>query len=213
MNRVAASLAEQAYEALETQLVTLRWPPGAVVQEKELAEAVGIGRTPVREALQRLAGHGLLQIIPRKGLRVAPVQRSDLARIVEVRRVLERLLVVKAAERGDSEQRQGLDLLAAQFTRVGDRLDRYMQLDRTLDTLLGEAGGNPWVRDALAPLHAHCRRFWFLQRGRFDLPRTAELHAGLADSVARADGSGAIRALNGIIAILEDQLGALDVIH
>lgn len=205
-----ASLAEQAYDALETQLVTLAWPPGAAVQEQELAAAVGIGRTPVREAVQRLAGHGLLQIIPRKGLRVAPVQRSELARIIEVRRVLERLLVVKAAERADSEQRQSLALLAEQFTRVGNRLERFMQLDRALDHLLGEAAGNPWLVSALAPLHAHCRRLWFLQRERFDLPRAADLHAGLADAVAKPDGSGAIRALNGIIAVLEEQLGEVD---
>lgn len=218
MNTVAASqgtvasLADQAYDALETQLVTLAWPPGAAVQEQELAAAVGIGRTPVREAVQRLAAHGLLQIIPRKGLRVAPVQRSELARIVEVRRVLERLQVAKAVERADSQQQQGLALLAAQFTRVGDRLERYMQLDVALDNLLGEAAGNPWLVRGLAPLHAHCRRLWFLQRGRFDLPRAADLHAALANAVAQADGSGAIRALNGIIAVLEEQLGALDVI-
>jgi DNA-binding GntR family transcriptional regulator len=207
-----ANLAELAYTALEARLVTLHWPPGALLQEKDLAQAIGIGRTPVREAVQRLAGQGLLKILPRKGLLVAPVQRSELLQIIEVRRVLERLLVVKAAERASPQQRDTLAGLAAQFATVGEELDQYMRLDRALDAALGEACANPYLAAALAPLHAHCRRFWFLRRERLDLARAVALHAGLADAAARADGSGAIRALNGIIAVLEEQLGALDVI-
>jgi len=206
------SLAEQAYDALEARWVTLQLPPGSAVQEKDLAEGVGIGRTPVREAVQRLASHGLLQVLPRKGLVVAPLRRSELGQVLEARRVLERLLVVKAAERATSDQRQALALLATQFARGDIRLERFMHLDRLLDNLLAEACANRYVVSALAPLHAHCRRLWFLQREEMDLQRATELHAGLATAVADAEGSGAIRALNGIIAILEQQLGALDVI-
>jgi DNA-binding GntR family transcriptional regulator len=206
------TLAEQAYDALEAQLVSLRWKPGTAVQEKDLAEAVGIGRTPVREAVQKLAAHGLLQVMPRKGLVIAPLQRSELRQVIEVRRVLERLLVVKAADRASSDQRQALALLATQFSRGEIALERFMHLDRLLDKLLAEACENPYMVSALAPLHAHCRRLWILQREEMDLQQAAELHAGLANAVAGADGSGAIRALNGIIAVLETQVGALDVI-
>ena len=206
------TLAEQAYDALEAQLVSLRWKPGTAVQEKDLAEAVGIGRTPVREAVQKLAAHGLLQVMPRKGLVIAPLQRSELRQVIEVRRVLERLLVVKAGERASSDQRQALALLATQFSRGEIALERFMHLDRLLDKLLSEACENPYMVSALAPLHAHCRRLWFLQRERLDLSQAAQLHSALAQAVSGADGSGAIRALNGIIAVLEAQVGALDVI-
>lgn len=204
------SLAEQAYDALEERLVTLAWPPAAVLQERELVDAVGIGRTPVREAVQRLAGQGLLRIMPRKGLMVMPLQRSGLAQVIEARRVIERMLVVKAAERADRDQRESLRLLATQFGRAGDRLDRFMQLDRTLDALLGQACGNAWLVAALAPLHAHCRRLWYLRHADLDLAQAAEWHRELAEAVARGDGSGAIRVLNGIIAALEAQLGAIN---
>ena len=77
------SLAEQAYRLLEQQLVTLKLPPGELVTEKDLIDTAGVGRTPVREAVQRLSAEGLLQVLPRKGLMVTPLRRSDLASIIE----------------------------------------------------------------------------------------------------------------------------------
>ena len=143
---------------------------------------------------------------------VSPVSRSELNQIVEARRVLERLLVVKALERADSDQRQALETLAAHLEQAGEDAGSYLRLDRRLDELLESACGNPYLVQALAPLHVHCRRLWSLQHGQLDLPRSARLHAGLARSVARGDSSGAIRSLNGIIAVLEELLGGLDAI-
>ena len=82
------SLAEQAYRLLEEQLVTLKLAPGELISEKDLMDRAGIGRTPVREAIQRLSVEGLLQVIPRKGLMITPLRRSDLSQIIEARRVL-----------------------------------------------------------------------------------------------------------------------------
>ncbi|MDX1380572.1 MAG: GntR family transcriptional regulator, partial [Xanthomonadales bacterium] len=92
----AARLSEQAYAALEQRLVTLDLPPGMLVTERDLVELTGIGRTPVREAVLRLADEGLLQVLPRKGLQVAPVSRRQLARVLELRRAVERLVVTAA---------------------------------------------------------------------------------------------------------------------
>ena len=173
---------------------------------------IGIGRTPVREAIQKLAAHGLLKVMPRKGLMVSPVLRSELIQIVEARRVLERFLVVKALERADSDQRKALETLAAHLERAEGDPGSYLRLDRRLDELLESACGNQFLVQALSPLQVHCRRLWSLQHGKLDLPRSARLHAGLARSVALGDASGAIRSLNGIIAILEELLGGLDAI-
>jgi DNA-binding GntR family transcriptional regulator len=183
-----------------------------MVLERDLAETIGIGRTPVREAVQKLAGHGMLKILPRKGLMVAPVLRSELRQIIEARRVLERLLVVKAAERAGPDQRGALNVLASHLDSAGDDLESFFRLDSRLDELLESACANSYLVLALAPLHIHCRRLWYLHRGRLDLGRATFLHAGLARAVAEGDGSGAVRALNGIIAILEDLVGGLDAI-
>jgi DNA-binding GntR family transcriptional regulator len=208
----SASLAERAYRDLETLLVTLELAPGALVLERELVEALDIGRTPVREAIQKLAGHGILRVLPRKGLMVSPVRRSELGEVVEARRVLERMLVVKSAERADADQRRALDMLAAHLDSAGEDAEGFFRLDARLDELLEAACGNRYLVRALAPLHIHCRRLWYMSRHRLDLAQARWLHAGLARSVAEADGSGAVRALNGIIATLEHLVSGLDTI-
>ena len=126
------SLAEQAYRVLEEQLVTLKLAPGELVAEKDLMDIAGIGRTPVREAIQRLSVEGLLQVLPRKGLMVTPLRRSDLGQIIEARRVLERLLVVKAAERATPDQRQALKILASHIEAADNDLEVFFRLDQHL---------------------------------------------------------------------------------
>jgi DNA-binding GntR family transcriptional regulator len=206
------SLAEQAYQLLEEQLVTLKFVPGELVGEKDLMDKAGIGRTPVREAIQRLSSEGLLQILPRKGLMVTPLRRSDLTQIIETRRVLERLMVVKAAERANPDQRQALKILAAHLEAAGENLEFFFRLDHRLDELLVAACRNRYLVQALRPMHSQCRRLWYLHRHRLDLPRSAQLHGGLARAVAQGDVAGAIRALDEIIMILEGLVNDLDVL-
>jgi len=206
------SLAEQAYGRLEEQLVTLKIAPGEFIGEKDLVEKAGIGRTPVREAIQRLSAEGLLQVLPRKGLMVTPLRRSDLTQIIETRRVLERLMVVKAAERATPDQRQALRILAAHLDAAGDDLEVFFRLDHRLDELLAVACNNRYLIKALTAMHAQCRRLWYLHRHKLNLSRSAQLHGGLARAVADGDGAGAIRALDEIITILEDLVNGLDVL-
>ncbi|MGA9574989.1 MAG: GntR family transcriptional regulator [Lysobacterales bacterium] len=206
------SLAEQAYRVLEEQLVTLRLTPGELVAEKDLMDSAGIGRTPVREAIQRLSNEGLLQVLPRKGLMVTPLRRSDLSQVIEARRVMERLLVVKAAERASVEQRQALKTLATNIEAADDNLEGFFRLDRQLNELLEAACNNPFLVKALTALHSQCRRLWYLHRDRLNLPRAAQLHSGLARAVAGSDGAGAIRALDEIIATLERLVNGMDTL-
>lgn len=206
-----ASLAEQAYTELERRLVTLELHPGQFLQEKNLTETLGLGRTPVREAVQRLTETGLLKIYPRKGILVQPVQAESLGQVLETRRVLERLLVVKAAERADEPQRARLEKLAGALDSASDAASdaahlqavTFFELDHQLDRLLAGACRNVFLVRSLAPLHAHCRRLWFLFRADVDMGDAARLHAHLARSVSVEDKTGAIRALNGIISVLE----------
>jgi DNA-binding GntR family transcriptional regulator len=197
------SLAEQAYDELERRIVTLELPPGQLLLEQGLVDLLGLGRTPVREAVQRLAAHGLLRIYPRKGIQVVPVEARSMARVLEARKVLERLLVVKAAERADAATRAELVLLAGELERVTDDPQGFFRLDRRLDELLSLACDNEYLVQALAPLRAHCRRLWSLFRSDPDTGKAASLHAELARAVADDAGAGAIGALNGIISLLE----------
>lgn len=207
------SLAGQAYRLLEEMLVTLRIAPGQLLAEKDLVDMAGIGRTPVREAIQRLSGEGLLTVLPRKGLMVTPIRRSDLSQIVEARRVMERLLVVKAAERATHDQRASLQVLATQIEATDDDLEAFFRLDQQLNELLEEACRNRYLVKALAAMQGQCRRLWYLHRERLNLPRAAQLHGGLARAVAVSDVTGAIRALDEIIVTLENLVNGLDVLN
>jgi DNA-binding GntR family transcriptional regulator len=206
----ASSLAEQAYTLLEEKLVTLQLEPGALVSEGDLIEMTRIGRTPVREAIQRLAQQELFQVIPRKGLLVSPVSRSGMLNILETRKPLERLVVHRAALNARDEQRGGLSAIARQFATAHERFDEFLRLDHELDVLLDECAGNPFTAAALAPLRSHSRRFWYFHRMQIQLSDAISAHAQMARLVARRDFNGAQKASDGIIAVLERLVGGLD---
>lgn len=215
MNAVAdspafSSLAQQAYTLLEEQLVTLNLAPGALVSEGELIALTGIGRTPVREAIQRLAHQELLQVIPRKGLLVAPVSRSGMLHILETRKPLERLIVNRAALNARDEQRSGLAAVARDMAAAHDRFTRFLELDRQLDGLLDCCADNPFASGALAPLRSHSRRFWYFHRQQVQLSDAIAAHAQLARLVARRDFNGAQKASDASIAVLERLAAGVD---
>ena len=90
-------VAARAYRALERMIVTLELAPGSVTTEGALIERLGLGRTPVREAIQRLAWEGLLDVRPRAGLAIAPLHAGDWLRVLEARRGVEVILARSAA--------------------------------------------------------------------------------------------------------------------
>ncbi|MEJ8568134.1 GntR family transcriptional regulator [Elongatibacter sediminis] len=206
----ATSLASQAYTRIEEQLVTLQLAPGALVSEGELIELTGIGRTPVREAIQRLASQELFQVIPRKGLLVAPVSQSAMLDILETRKPLERLIVHRAALSARDEQRSALSSLARDMATAHERFDRFLRLDHDLDKLLDACAENPFASSALEPLRTHSRRFWYFHRERVQLSDAIAAHAQLARLVARRDFNGAQRASDATIAVLERLVGGID---
>ena len=110
------SLAEQAYRNLEEKLVALTLPPGSMISEGDLIDLTGLGRTPVREAIQRFAAQKFFKVIPRKGLMVTSVNRSDMLHILEARKPLERLIVYRASLNARDEQRSGLASIARELT-------------------------------------------------------------------------------------------------
>ena len=187
----SASLAQQAYELLEEKLVTLQLAPGALISEGELIEMTGIGRTPVREAIQRLANQELFQVIPRKGLLVTPVSRTGMLHILEARKPLERLVVHRAALNARDEQRSALSAIARDMALVHDRLEDFLRLDYELDQLVDDCANNPFATAALAPFRSHSRRFWYRYNAETGLAESAEHHVALIRSILEGDEEGA----------------------
>lgn len=190
----AASLTERAYRELEEAIVTLRLAPGAIVSEALLSERLGIGRTPIREALQRLARERLVVILPRRGIVVAEVNLHAQLRLIEVRRELERLNARLAARRAAPAQRGRFRAIAAGLAETERSNDdtAFMRLDRELNQLVLDAARNEFASAAMGLMHGLSRRFWYIHYKEVaDLPRAARLHADLALAIAAADENGA----------------------
>lgn len=180
-------LTEQAYHLLEEKIVTLQLKPGEFLSEYALVSQLGFGRTPIREALQRLAREGLVLILPRKGILVAPADPEKQLLVLEVRRELERLLSKSAAARATPEQlgrlrdiAKGMDIAA----KANDDL-AFMRLDRDLNLLVIEAAHNEYASRAMRLLQGLSRRFWYQHyQTAADLPHCARLHAAQARAIA-----------------------------
>jgi DNA-binding GntR family transcriptional regulator len=197
------SLADQAYELLENRLVMLELAPGSIVSEGLLIDMVGLGRTPVREAMQRLAYQDLIHVLPRKGLMIAPIDRSDMLLLLEVRKPLERLIVKLAALNARDEQRSGLSTIARGLTISHDSVEEFLNLDRETDLLLDACAGNPFASTAVAPLRTHCRRFWYFYRNKLRLADAITAHSAMLRLIARRDYKGAQKASDGVITVIE----------
>jgi DNA-binding GntR family transcriptional regulator len=201
-----ASLTERAYRELEEQIVTLHLAPGSPVSEASLSKRLAIGRTPVREALQRLARERLVVILPRRGILVSEVNVRTQMRLLEVRRELERLLARAAARRSEDTQRRQFAELATGMeaaARVSDDL-AFMRLDRAFNQLMLEAARNEFAHSAMALINGLSRRFWYIHyRQVADLPLAARLHADVARAVSRRDEDGAAAASDRLVDYIE----------
>src|SRR5690349_1937789 len=185
-----------AYREIEELIDTLQLPPGTVLSELVLADRLGIGRTPIREALQRLSRDGLVNILPRRGVLVSEIDLRAQLRLLEVRRELERLMARGAAERATEEERTQFSEIAAGMCRASESEDdiSFMRLDRRFNALVSSAARNEFASRSMGLMHGLSRRFWYQHyKEAADLPLAARLHADVAEAVAerRVDAAGA----------------------
>ncbi len=180
------ALADQARVRLEELIVKLELPPGSVWSELQLSKMLGIGRTPVREALQRLEADHLVKILPRLGIQVTEINVTQQLLLLEVRRVLERLIAENAARRATPEERQQLLRMADEFEAMVDAdVLRFLRTHYDIKRFIAECARNPFAASAIAPTHAMSRRFYFLHyRRAHDLPVAAKHHADVIRAIA-----------------------------
>jgi DNA-binding GntR family transcriptional regulator len=145
------SLAERAYVDLREEIIGVSLPPGTLLREDELMQRLGVGRTPVREAVQRLQRDGFVTVIPRRGTLVSEISITDLAAIYEVRKHLESWASRLAAERATAEDRvraQTLidDLLAL---TAHDDYTTLLTVDRGIHRFVYRTTKNPFLGETL----------------------------------------------------------------
>lgn len=200
------SLATRAYHALEERIVTLELAPGAILSEQQLAKELAIGRSPVREALQRLAHEGLVVVLPRRGVLVSEINAGKHRQLLEVRREIERLMVRIACRSASDGQCRELAALAKEFERVAKERDvlGFVRVDARFNELVSESVDNQFAVKTMQLMRGLSRRFWFKYYKIADLGKCALLHAKLARAIARRDADAAATALDRLIDYMED---------
>lgn len=206
-NPTDESQAQLAYRLIEEMIVTLALAPGSRVSENALAQRLGIGRTPVREAMQRLAREGSLRILPRAGAIVSEIDVADQFKLIEVRRGLERVMAGRAARLRDVSEEVRFRALADGFLRAAEANDEalFIATDREFNALVAASARNKYAAAAMAPIQAQTRRFWYLDFRRFgDLGRVARLHADICTAIVAADEPAAQAASDALIDHVEE---------
>ena len=210
-----ASLTDRAYSDLEALIVTLKLAPGSAVSEAALSKRLGIGRTPIREALQRLARERLVTILPRRGIIVSEINIGSQLRLLEVRREVERLVARSAARRATPEERELFAQMARDFEKAAKSNDEdtFMRVDREYNELSVVAARNEFAAGAMGLVHSLSRRFWYIHyKKAADMPRAAKLHADVARSIASQDEDAAAAASDRLLGYIEqftrDTVGA-----
>lgn len=189
-----ASFADRAYYAIRELIVTLELPPGSVVREPELTERLGIGRTPVREALRRLAQERLVEVFPRRGMFVTKVDVRDLARLCEVRVALEPEAARLAAERATQADLVELRAVLAELEVRRKRDARALiDLDERIHRAIYHASHNPYLAETLEEYYTHALRIWMVALAHTDIGAAVGGHHAVLEAVVRGDGARAER--------------------
>ena len=184
-------VAERAYLELRDRIVTLRLSPGSVIREDELMRELAIGRTPLREAVKRLALENLVSVQPRRGTFVSEVDASDIVNITEVRAELEGYAAELAAARMDGVSRIAAEALLREVEGLSrpDDPDWLMRFDERIHRFTWEASGNPYLAETLERYFTHSLRIWYLVLDRLPgLGHAVHDQGNLLEALLRQDG-------------------------
>ena len=201
------SLAERAYRAIRDRLVMLEIRPGAPINEEQLAQSLGVGRTPVREALKRLQYERLITTYPRRGTFATDVNITDLAHISEVRQELEPLAAAQAARRATAADRAALTALRRDLgdaSGLPPNAAGLMSLDLKVHRAVYAATHNPYLADTLVRHDNLATRIWCLFIDRLsDMAGHVEEHGPLIEAIVGGDPDAAARLARGHVVNFE----------
>lgn len=184
---VVLSQNEQAYALLHERLTTLVYKPGEYLNIALLMDDLEMGRTPINHALHRLENEGLIQILPRKGVMVAPLSIDDALHMIDVRLVNEGLCARLAAKHITAEEIAQLrDIVFAFNQAVAQRkITEMMALDRSFHEVIAGAARNPVLMDVLRVLHGRSQRFWAISLSRNGhVGEVQDEHAEIVEALA-----------------------------
>ena len=207
-----ALVAERAYVELRDRIVTLRLAPGTALREDELMREMDIGRTPLREAVKRLALENLVEVQPRRGTFVTAIEAADIVSITEVRAELEGYAAQLAGLRMDGRAREAAETLLHEVEELSrpDDQDWLMRTDERIHRFTWEASGNPYLTETLERYFTHSLRIWYLVLDRVPgLGHAVHDQTGLLQALLNGNGDQArTRMREHILAFQQEILAA-----
>lgn len=206
------SNAGRAYETIRERLVMLDIRPGEPINDDRLAADLGLGRTPVREALKHLEQERLVIAYPRRGTFATAVDMTDLADISEIRKRLEPTAAARAARTASTQARARLGALAEEIAAIGDGDDprEVLRRDVHVHREIYRASGNPHLEQILVSLDGHATRIWCLFLDRLpDVASHVREHVGLLEAIIAGDEAAAADLTLAHVAGFENAIRAL----
>ena len=214
VERTRGRLADEVYDTLLGQLMSLRIEPGSRVTIDALARELRVSQTPIRDALNRMEADGLVVRVPHAGYRIPPqITRERFEDMVEIRLLLEPAAARHAAERASSEQVSGLRRMLDDMAELveGDRHVAYGAFglrDAAFHDLVADSAGNQVVREALARLHTHVHLFRLLYDAEVTFLAMGE-HEEVLGAIAARDPDAAAYAMRRHILLSRDRFRRL----
>jgi len=193
-----------AYEKIKTMILTMELPPKEPISETILQEKLGLGRTPVREAIQRLSLEYLVDIVPRKGTFVAPIPIEDLSNIYEIRLLIEMQSARRAAERATPGKIKTLKEIFSNAAHIQKGSVNHMEIDRNFHKELSKISGNNYLTEMVERFNNLSIRMLYLVRGEMEsIVDTIDQYMEIIKCVEKGDADGAEKAIKNHI--LESQ--------
>ena len=205
------SLRHQAYELIKQKIVSLELAPGSVIDEAALQTELKLGRTPIREALQRLALEKLVVIIPRRGMFVSDIGLMDLQRLFEMRLVLESMAARLAAQRGTPKHWQRMERVLANLPAEIEPVENQtiIAIDQTCHEIIYEAVDNEFLQDTLSTMYALSLRLWYFALAKIGNMRAAVLeHIAIMEALKAGDADKSAALLEQHIKAFQEEIQA-----
>jgi DNA-binding GntR family transcriptional regulator len=203
------SLKQQAYQAIKHKIVSLQLEPGAVIDEAALIEELALGRTPIREALQRLALEKLVDIVPRRGMFVTEIGITDLQRLFEVRMVLEGMAARLAAQRGRPEHWARMEAALSRLDDGAAEMDNevLIAIDGACHEIMYEAADNEFLYDTLTGMYSLSLRLWYYSLAKIGKMRSTVLeHRDILQALRAGDAQRAATLLEAHINAFQQEI-------
>ena len=202
------NLSTRAYAEIRNLIVRLELAPGEVVREEALQRQLGIGRTPIREALQRLARDQFVTVIPRRGMLVSSIDVSELSLLFETRAMMEPYAARLACMRGtDADWDEMQRVIDASAAAAGD--EALLEVDRRCHEIIWNAAGNRFLTDTLDVLYAQSDRVWHMYLADVaDTRHAVDEHAGILALLRAGDADVVAAALEAHVKSFDAQVRA-----